>query len=134
MMNSVTRSYFANFSIVTWPVETAGDGTGEYIWPRAQRSDGKWFGFNQEVLATKRSQYLNKVHFRAQYYNDPHDIDSSPIQATFSNTTIRIISPDGTTVGSLNENDLTSLLPLTLLTPPERKRFYFYCRPRSRWS
>lgn len=67
------------FDVREWPVETAGDGTGEYIWPRAQRSDGKWFGFNQEVLDTKRSQYLNKVHFRAQYYNDPHDIDSSPI-------------------------------------------------------
>src|SRR5262249_8122296 len=24
--------------------------------------------------------YLNKIHFRAQYYNDPHDVDSSPIQ------------------------------------------------------
>jgi phage terminase large subunit-like protein len=67
------------FDVREWPVETAGDGTGEYIWPRSQRSDGKWFGFNQEVLDTKRSQYLNKVHFRAQYYNDPHDIDSSPI-------------------------------------------------------
>src|SRR6267154_2296411 len=68
------------FEVREWPVETAGDGTGEYIWPRTQRGDGKWFGFNQEVLDTKRSQYLNKVHFRAQYYNDPHDIDSSPIQ------------------------------------------------------
>jgi hypothetical protein len=68
------------FDVKEYPVETAGDGTGEYLWPRSQRSDGKWFGFNQEVLDTKRSQYLNKVHFRAQYYNDPHDIDSSPIQ------------------------------------------------------
>lgn len=68
------------FETKEYPVETAGDGTGEFIWPRAQRSDGKWFGFNQEELAKKRAQYLNKVHFRAQYYNDPHDIDSSPIQ------------------------------------------------------
>jgi len=68
------------FDLREWPVESAGDGTGEYIWPRAKRSDGLWFGFNQEVLDIKRSQYLNKVHFRAQYYNDPHDIDSSPIQ------------------------------------------------------
>lgn len=68
------------FDVKEYPVETAGDGTGEYIWPRTQSSDGKWYGFNQEVLDTKRSQYLNKVHFRAQYYNDPHDIDSSPIQ------------------------------------------------------
>jgi len=68
------------FEIKEYPVETAGDGTGEYLWPRAQRTDGKWFGFNQEELGKKRAQYLNKVYFRAQYYNDPHDVDSSPIQ------------------------------------------------------
>jgi phage terminase large subunit-like protein len=61
-------------------VETIGDGTGEYLWPRQQRSDGKWFGFDDKVLATKRAQYINKIHFRAQYYNDPHSIDSSPIK------------------------------------------------------
>lgn len=68
------------FDVKEHAVETAGDGTGEFLWPRAQRGDGKWFGFNQEELAKKRAQYLNKVHFRAQYYNDPHDIDSSPIK------------------------------------------------------
>ena len=68
------------FDVKEHAVETAGDGTGEFLWPRCQRTDGKWFGFNQEELAKKRSQYLNKVHFRAQYYNDPHDIDSSPIK------------------------------------------------------
>ena len=68
------------FDVKEHAVESAGDGTGEFLWPRCQRGDGKWFGFNQEELAKKRSQYLNKVHFRAQYYNDPHDIDSSPIK------------------------------------------------------
>ena len=68
------------FEVFERQVESAGDGTGEFIWPRSQRSDGKWFGFDHEVLAKKRAQYLNKVHFRAQYYNDPHDIDSSPIK------------------------------------------------------
>ena len=58
-------------------VESIGDGSGEYLWPRQQRADGKWFGFDQEILAKKRAQYLNKTHFRAQYYNDPHDTDSS---------------------------------------------------------
>jgi len=58
-------------------VESVGDGTGQYLWPKQQRSDGKWFGFDQDILARKRAQYLNKVHFRAQYYNDPHDVDSS---------------------------------------------------------
>jgi len=58
-------------------VESVGDGSGEFIWPRQQRSDGKWFGFDREVLDRKRAQYLNKTHFRAQYYNDPHDVGSS---------------------------------------------------------
>lgn len=60
-------------------VESIGDGTGEFLWPKQQRSDGKWFGFDREALEKKRAQYLNKLHFRAQYYNDPHDVDSSPI-------------------------------------------------------
>lgn len=68
------------FDMKEYPVENVGDGTGQFIWPRQQRSDGIWFGFDSEVLAKKRAQYMNKVHFRAQYYNDPHDIDSSPIQ------------------------------------------------------
>jgi phage terminase large subunit-like protein len=68
------------FDSKEYPVETSGDGTGEFIWPRQQRSDGKWFGFDDKVLAVKRGQYINKVHFRAQYYNDPRDIDSAPIK------------------------------------------------------
>ena len=54
-------------------VEDAGDGTGQFLWPRAQRSDGKWFGFDIKVLAKKRGQYLDRTQFRAQYYNDPND-------------------------------------------------------------
>lgn len=61
-------------------VETVGDGSGEYLWPRQQRSDGKWFGFDREILDKKRAQYLNRTHFRAQYYNDPHDVGSSSFQ------------------------------------------------------
>src|SRR5690606_16575234 len=60
-------------------VESQGDGTGEFVWPRQQRKDGKWFGFNQEILARKRAQYLDKTKFRAQYYNDPNDFESAPI-------------------------------------------------------
>lgn len=67
------------FDVREYPVESAGDGTGEFLWPRQQRSDGKWFGFDAKVLADKRNKYLNPVHFRAQYYNDPRDVDSSPI-------------------------------------------------------
>jgi len=68
------------FESKEYPVETAGDGSGQFLWPKQRRSDGKWFGFDADILATKRAQYLNKIHFRAQYYNDPHDVDNSPIQ------------------------------------------------------
>jgi hypothetical protein len=54
-------------------VEDSGDGTGQFIWPRQQRSDGKWFGFDAKILATKRAKYLDRMQFRAQYYNDPND-------------------------------------------------------------
>lgn len=68
------------FEVKEYPVESVGDGTGQFLWPKQQRSDGRWFGFDTEILAKKRSQYLNKTHFRAQYYNDPHDVGASLIQ------------------------------------------------------
>lgn len=64
-------------------VEDRGDGTGEYLWPRQQRGDGKWFGFNQEVLATKRAQYLDRTQFRAQYYNNPNDPENEAISSDY---------------------------------------------------
>lgn len=60
-------------------VEDVGDGTGQFLWPRQRRYDGKWFGFDQGVLAKKRAQYLDKTQFRAQYYNDPNDTESAGI-------------------------------------------------------
>lgn len=60
-------------------VEDAGDGSGQFIWPRQMRSDGKWFGFDRAILAKKRAQYLDKTQFRAQYYNDPNDSMDAPI-------------------------------------------------------
>lgn len=67
------------YEIYERPVENRGDGTGEFLWPRQQRKDGKWFGFNIQVLSKKRGQYLDKMQFRAQYYNDPSDPDTRPI-------------------------------------------------------
>ena len=60
-------------------VENTGDGTGEFLWPRQQRRDGKFFGFDRQILAKKRGQYLDKSQFRAQYYNDPSDPDNVPV-------------------------------------------------------
>ena len=64
-------------------VESQGDGTGEFIWPRQQRTDGKWFGFNQEILARKRAQYLDKTQFYAQYYNNPNSIEDAVISPDY---------------------------------------------------
>jgi len=46
------------------------------------RQDGRWFGFNAQILAIKRAKYLNKSQFRAQYYNDPNDPDNENIASS----------------------------------------------------
>jgi len=60
------------YEVLDRTVEDMGDGTGVFLWPRMQRGDGKWFGFNQRILARKRAQYLDKSQFYAQYYNNPN--------------------------------------------------------------
>jgi hypothetical protein len=60
-------------------VEDKGDGTGEFLWPRQMRGDGKWFGFDQNILAKKKAKYLDKTQYYAQYYNDPNAYGNSDI-------------------------------------------------------
>lgn len=67
------------YEIFERQVEDEGDGTGQFLWPRQMRRDGKWFGFDRKILARKRAQYLDKMQFRAQYYNDPTDPENRPI-------------------------------------------------------
>lgn len=67
------------YEILERQVEDTGDGTGEFLWPRQRRSDGKWFGFDKNILAKKRAAYLDKLQFRAQYYNDPNDPEEAAI-------------------------------------------------------
>ena len=67
------------YEIYERAVEDRGDGTGQFLWPRQKRKDGKWFGFDKQILSKKRGQYLDRMQFRAQYYNDPSDPDSRPI-------------------------------------------------------
>ena len=55
---------------------------GEFLWPRQQRKDGKWFGFNAQILAKKKAVYVSAgqiTQFFAQYYNDPNDKSTAPI-------------------------------------------------------
>jgi len=53
---------------------------GQFLWPRQQRKDGKWYGFDNKELARIRAQYLDKSQFYAQYYNDPSDPDNKRIE------------------------------------------------------
>lgn len=61
------------YTVFERKVENVGDGTGEFLWPRQLGPNGKWYGFDRKVLATKRAKYIDKTQFRAQYYNDPND-------------------------------------------------------------
>ena len=72
-------AYSPVFEVFERRVEDRGDGTGEFLWPRQRRHDGKWFGFDAAVLAKKKSQYIDRSQFRAQYYNDPNDPDGGGI-------------------------------------------------------
>lgn len=68
------------FEVFERQVESIGNGYGEFLWPRQLGPDGKWFGFDSDILAEKRTKFENQLHFRAQYYNDPHDTDNAPIK------------------------------------------------------
>lgn len=50
-----------------------------FLWPKTMRSDGKYFGFDMQVLSRIRAEYSDKVQFYAQYYNDPNDPGSNRI-------------------------------------------------------
>lgn len=73
------------YEIFERQVEDRGDGTGVFLWPRQQRYDGKWFGFDAKILAQKRAKYSSVAKFRAQYYNDPNDMSDAPIARTWFN-------------------------------------------------
>lgn len=64
-------------------VEDRGDGTGQFLWPRQQGYEGRWYGFDIKILADKRAKYLDQVQYRAQYYNDPNDPDGGGIDRSY---------------------------------------------------
>jgi phage terminase large subunit-like protein len=67
------------YEIYERPVEVSGS----FLWPREQRGDGRWFGFDKTVLAKKKAQYSDLTKFRAQYYNDPNDVSSANIRPEY---------------------------------------------------
>lgn len=61
------------YDIFQEQVEDRGDGTGVFLWPRQQGTNGLWYGFNSEILAKKKALYAgNELQFYAQYYNNPN--------------------------------------------------------------
>lgn len=70
----------AVYEVMQRELEDIGDGSGEYLWPRTKNPvNGKYYGFDIQIYAKKKAQYLDKTQFRAQYYNNPNDPDSAPI-------------------------------------------------------
>jgi len=66
------------YSVFTRTVEEGGD----FLWPRQQRpADGKWFGFDWNILNRKKAQYLDRTQFYAQYYNNPNNPEGGSISA-----------------------------------------------------
>ena len=63
-----------------WEVhEHAVEVDGFYLWPRVMRDDGKAYGFDLQSLARIKAEYVDRVQFYAQYYNDPNDPSSDRI-------------------------------------------------------
>lgn len=57
-------------------------GTGNFLWPRTESVDGRWYGFNPEELSKIRADYASHsglTHFYSQYYNDPNDVGNARI-------------------------------------------------------
>lgn len=64
-----------------WEIkEYAVEVDGVFVWPKTMRADGKFFGFDQKVLARIRAEYADTVQFFAQYYNNPNDPGSNRIE------------------------------------------------------
>jgi len=71
------------WDILEMKTEDAGDGTGNFLWPRTLSPvTGKWYGFDTRILAKTRAQYFSmgqQAQFYAQYYNDPNDPGSETV-------------------------------------------------------
>ena len=64
---------FPDWKVVEYEVEK----NGVFLWPKEKHPQtGKWYGFDQGVLASKKAEYDSlgeHAQFYAQYYNEPND-------------------------------------------------------------
>ena len=89
-------------------VESKGDGTGNFLWPRMYNPDtGEGYGFDPEILAIIRADYESKgqkVQYHCQYYNDPNAVDTQNInRGSFQYYARDHISVSGGTVSMGNK-------------------------------
>lgn len=65
------------WEIREYELETNGDLTGDYLWPREMNpTDGRYYGFNIKTAASIKAQYFSlgeNSQFYAQYYNKAND-------------------------------------------------------------
>jgi phage terminase large subunit-like protein len=59
--------------------ERVVETSGEFLWPKQRRTDGKVFGFDARELARKKAKYLDVTQFYAQYYNNPNAVETQLI-------------------------------------------------------
>lgn len=63
------------FEVFLRVVETSGD----FLWPRTARIDGRRFGFDEHVLARIKAKYIDVGQFYCQYYQQPNHSGSDVI-------------------------------------------------------
>jgi len=71
------------WDVKEYVLEDAGDGSGEYLWPRTKHPHtGRWEGFNRQIRDKKLAEYSaagERDQFWSQYYNNPNSTDSQRI-------------------------------------------------------
>lgn len=83
------------YEVFQGEVEDQGDGNGEFLWPRTIGPDGRYYGFDQQILARKKAQYIDKTQFfcflpTTKVYTDSYikNIEDLKIGDTFKNNKV----------------------------------------------
>jgi len=61
-------------------LERAVEEDGQYLFPRKKGRDGKYYGFDDQVLLKIKAQYVDKAQFYSQYYNNTRHTEDSVIE------------------------------------------------------
>lgn len=78
----ITKKVYEVFEKVVEDSPTR-DGSGEFLWPKQRRADGRYFGFDSKALAKKKAKYIDKAQFLCQYYNDTSNSGNADIKREY---------------------------------------------------